>query len=289
LLILLPPSEGKAAPARRGRPVDIDALWSPELAGARRKVVDALVETSTGADASAVLGLTEGTRSELDNNRRLSELPARPAAEVYTGVLYDALGLNGLSAQARRRAGATILVQSALWGPIRITDRIPPYRLSIGTSLPGIGPLSAFWRRECADLRAPDELIIDCRSSGYASAWRPQSDKSIKDALIKDALIKDKLVKDKLIKDKLIKIVALTEKDGKRSVVSHFAKHTRGVVARLLLEADRLPRTPKQVRDVIARHGHCELDRTRTGWQLSVITDAAGRLRPGDDHPEVTA
>jgi cytoplasmic iron level regulating protein YaaA (DUF328/UPF0246 family) len=264
VLILLPPSEGKAAPARRGRAVDIDALWRPELSGARRKIVDALTDASAGPDAAAVLGLTEGTRSELDHNLRLVEQPARPAGEIYTGVLYDALGLNELGATARRRARATILVQSALWGPIRITDRIPPYRLSIGTSLPGVGPLAGFWRRECVDLTAPGELVIDCRSSGYAAAWHPRT-------------------------DKLIKVVALTEKDGRRSVVSHFAKHTRGVVARLLLEADRMPRTPQQVRDIIARHGRCELDRTRTGWQLSVTTDAAGRLRPGGERPETTS
>ncbi|WP_195909022.1 YaaA family protein [Microlunatus sp. Gsoil 973] len=257
-MILLPPSEGKAAPAGRGRPVDIDALWTPGLAGARRKIVDALREASAGPDGAAVLGLTDGRRSELDLNLRLPDLPARPAGEVYTGVLYDALRLTELSSRAKRRANAAIRVQSALWGPIKITDRIPPYRLSIGTSLPGIGPLAGFWRSETADLDAPGELIIDCRSTGYATAWQPRS-------------------------DKLIKVTALTEKDGVRSVVSHFAKHTRGVVARLLLEAERTPRTPQQVRDIIARHGHCELDRMRTGWQLSVITDAAGRLRMAAD------
>lgn len=255
--ILLPPSEGKSAPGRRGRPVDIDALSSPELAAARRKIIDALLEASDAPDAVAVLGLSEGQRDELRLNLGLLESPARPAGEIYTGVLYDALGLATLSAAARRRANAWIRVQSALWGPIKITDRIPPYRLSIGSSLPGIGLLAGFWRRELAgwaDLSDDrDELIIDCRSSGYAAAWHPPT-------------------------KKLIKVVALTERDGKRAVVSHFAKHTRGVVTRLLLEAERVPRSPQQVADVVAAHGRCELDRTRTGWELSVITDPTGQL-----------
>lgn len=255
MLILLPPSEGKAAPARRGKPVDIDALSNPELAGARRKIIDALLEASAGPDAATVLGLSDGQRGELERNHRLLELPARPAGEIYTGVLYDALDHATLPPAARRRANASIRVQSALWGPIKITDRIPPYRLSIGTTLPGVGALAGFWRRELAGLHSGTggELIIDCRSSGYAAAWHPRS-------------------------GKLIKIVALTEKNGKRSVVSHFAKHTRGVVARLLLEAEQVPRSPEQVAGMIQAHGRCELARTRTGWELSVITDATGRL-----------
>lgn len=258
MLILLPPSEGKAAPTRRGRPVDVDALSTPELAGARRKIIDALVEVSAAADGAAVLGLSDGQRAELELNTRLLELPAKPAAEIYTGVLYDALDLATLAPTARRRANAGIRVQSALWGPIKITDRIPPYRLSIGTTLPGVGPLAGFWRRELAGPgsdRGAGELIIDCRSTGYAAAWHPRT-------------------------DALIKITALTEKAGNRTVVSHFAKHTRGIVARLLLEADRTPRTPHQVADLIAAHGRCELGRTRTGWELSVITDPIGRLEP---------
>ncbi|WP_188895718.1 YaaA family protein [Microlunatus endophyticus] len=255
MLILLPPSEGKAAPTRRGRAVDIDALTTAQLAAARRKLVDALIEVSGSPQGAEVLGLGESLRGELELNVRLLDVPARPAGEIYTGVLYDALALATLSPAARRRANAWIRVQSALWGPIKITDRIPPYRLSIGTSLPGIGPLAGFWRSELTGLvdDAEGGLIIDCRSSGYAAAWHPPT-------------------------EKLIKVVALTEKAGKRSVVSHFAKQTRGVVTRLLLEADRVPRSPQQVADVVAAQGRCELDRTRAGWELSVITDPTGQL-----------
>lgn len=152
MLILLPPSEGKAGPFRRGRPVAVDALSLPELADARSRVADALVATSAGPDAAAVLGLSSGQHDELTRNRTLWVQPARPAADVYTGVLYDALGLDSLQPAARRRARSAIRVQSALWGPIMITDRIPPYRLSIGTNLPGIGPLAGFWRDRLGSL-----------------------------------------------------------------------------------------------------------------------------------------
>ncbi|QDP94662.1 peroxide stress protein YaaA [Microlunatus elymi] len=258
LLILLPPSEGKAGPFRRGRPVDLDRLSLPELNPGRSKIIDALINISSGPQAAEILDLGPTAVGELELNRTLLEQPARPAAEIYTGVLYDALDLAGLESAARRRASAAIRVQSALWGPIKITDRIPPYRLSIGTNLPGIGPLPALWRQQLAgvlDDAHAQELIIDCRSTGYAAAWRPERT------------------------DKLIKVNAVTERAGNRSVVSHFAKHTRGAVARLLLQAPRSPRTVAQVAEIVAEHASCELTGpTRTGWELTVITDPTGRM-----------
>lgn len=258
MLILLPPSEGKAGPFRRGRPVDVASLYLPELADARRTVGDALVESSFAPDAAQTLGLGKQAAGELEGNQTVWEQPSRPAGEVYTGVLYDALGLDSLSATGKRRANAAIRVQSALWGPVKIGDRIPPYRLSIGVNLPGVGGLARFWRHQLAgvfDDQVGTDVVIDGRSSGYAAAWRPQHT------------------------EKLVKINAVTEKAGKRSVVSHFAKHTRGAVSRLLLEAPRQPRTPEQAADIVAGHAHCELTGPdRTGWQLTVVTDAAGHF-----------
>jgi hypothetical protein len=43
VLILLPPSEGKAAP-RRGKPLDLAVLSSPELTTARTTLLSALVD-----------------------------------------------------------------------------------------------------------------------------------------------------------------------------------------------------------------------------------------------------
>lgn len=258
MLILLPPSEGKSGPFDRGRPMNVESLYLGELAGARHKVSDALIESSAAPNAGEILGLGRGKLDEVELNRRLLDQPARPAGKVYTGVLYDALGLDSLSPTGRRRANTAIRVQSALWGPIKITDRIPPYRLSIGTNLPGIGGLAGFWRQQLRgtlDDQVRNEVIIDCRSSGYAAGWRPEHT------------------------EKLIKVNAVTETNGNRSVVSHFAKYTRGAVARLLLEAPRQVRTPDGAAAVIAEHARCELTGpSRTGWDLTVITDTAGHF-----------
>ena len=145
MLILLPPSESKAN-RRRGRPADA-ATWSfPSLATTRERVAAALVETSRSPDAAALLGVSEGLLDEVARNLTLSTAPATPAAEVYTGVLYDALDLATLDPAARRRANRWLVVVSALHGAVRPGDRITAYRLSMGATLPGLGPLAQVWR-----------------------------------------------------------------------------------------------------------------------------------------------
>ena len=129
MLIVLPPSETKAEPPRRGRPVDVGGLSFPELTAARESLLDALARTSARSDAHAVLGAPPGAAREVEQNVHLLPLPCRPALEVYRGVLYDALDVGGLSTAARRRAAGRLVVVSALWGMLRPRDRVPAYRL----------------------------------------------------------------------------------------------------------------------------------------------------------------
>ena len=101
----------------------------------RERVLSALVRTSSGKQrgrALKALGLSAGQAGELERNAALESAPAAPAAEVYTGVLYERLRLPELPAAARRR----VLIASALWGVVAPDDRIPAYRLSISARLP---------------------------------------------------------------------------------------------------------------------------------------------------------
>lgn len=190
---------------------------------------------------------------EVERNLELPRLSASPAMEVYTGVLYDALDFAALSVGARRRAARSLLVQSALWGPVGPRDRIAPYRLSMGANLPGIGPLARAWRDVLDPFltaAAGSGLVIDCRSSTYAAIWQPAED----------------------LAQRTIGVRVFTENAGKRTVVSHQAKHTRGLVARWLLEAEKAPKRVSQVADVISEHLPCELvDHGRKGFSVDVI------------------
>ena len=254
MLILLPPSEGKAAPRRRGRPVDLAGLGLPELTPTRATVQDALVAASAGPDALALLGVGESLAAEVEQNTRLATLPASGALEVYTGVLYDALDFGSLSPAAKRRASRSLRVQSALWGPVGPGDRIAPYRLSMAVTLPGLGPLTRVWRPALAGPMAAlagSGVVVDCRSSTYAAAWSPSGDAA----------------------RRLLAVRVFTEVAGRRTMVSHLAKHTRGQVARVLLEHPGRLATVADVAAAVAEDGHrCELvDHGRRGYSLDVL------------------
>ncbi|MFF9847633.1 peroxide stress protein YaaA [Streptomyces litmocidini] len=227
MLVLLPPSEGKAS-SGRGAPLKPESLSLPGLAEARAAVLDELVELCAADEEKAreVLGLSEGLRGEVAKNAELRTAGARPAGEIYTGVLYDALGLATLDAAARERAGRSLLVFSGLWGAVRVTDRIPSYRCSMGVKLPGLGALGAHWRGSMASVlpeAAGDGLVLDLRSSAYASAWKPKGEVAARTATVRV-------------------LHAPT-----RKVVSHFNKATKGRIVRSLLEAGAEPGSPTEL------------------------------------------
>lgn len=227
MLVLLPPSEGKAT-GGDGPAVELGGLSLPGLTEARAAVLEELVALCSEDEdkAAEVLGLSPGLRGEVAKNAGLRKAPTRSAGEIYTGVLYDALGLATLSAAARRRAGRSLLVFSGLWGAVRTGDRIPSYRCSMGLRLPVAGPLGAYWRGPMAEVlpeAAGDGLVLDLRSAAYASAWRPKGELARRTATVRV-------------------LQAETQK-----VVSHFNKATKGRLVRALLEAGVDPKDPGQL------------------------------------------
>jgi cytoplasmic iron level regulating protein YaaA (DUF328/UPF0246 family) len=207
VLILLPPSEGKAQPAP-GPPLDLEALAFPaQLNSTRARLLRALARTQP-----------------------LAAAPAAPAAEVYTGVLYGRLDLPSI-AQADG-----VLIASGLWGLLRPADRIPHYKLPLDARVPRLrGTLAALWRepiaKALAPLDTPGELIVDARSGGYASVWKPRH-------------------------ATLLAVRAFrVHPDGSRQPISHMAKASRGDVARALLTAGRPATTPDEVADLARAAG----------------------------------
>ena len=231
MLILLPPSESKWN-RRRGAPAD-PSTWSfPELAATRERVARALAAVSASPDATDVLGVSPGLLDEVARNLALDTLPATPAAEVYTGVLYDALDLGSMDAAARRRATRWVVVVSALHGAVRLRDRITAYRLSMGVDLPGVGPLAAAWRPVLdgpLTAAAGNGVVVDCRSAAYAAAWRP----------------------GRGLAPRWVQV--------RVPGASHMAKHTRGLVARHLCEVGVTARSVPHVAEVVGRAFDVEL------------------------------
>lgn len=236
MFIFVPPSEGKAVPTD-AEPASSGSLTLPQLAPTRDALVTALMRLSRGpADAAlAALGLSEGQREELTRNQSLSTAPAAPAADVYRGVLYEALDLPGLreeDPEAYRRAAESVLVFSGLWGVLRIADRIPYYRCSAGVKLPGVGSVTAVWRKALAGPLTEfvgEHLVVDLRSTTYAGMWRPGP----------------RTVTVRVVHERLVGGMV------RRSVVSHFNKATKGRLVRALLSDGAEPKTPEEFADTL--------------------------------------
>ncbi|MET7936907.1 peroxide stress protein YaaA [Streptomyces sp. NPDC005322] len=264
MLVLLPPSEGKATGGPRSAPLDLGSLSLPRLDEARAEVLDELVALCSGDEAKAaeVLGLSEGLRGEVAKNAALREAGTRPAGEIYTGVLYDALGLATLPTAARRRAGRSLLVFSGLWGAVRIGDRIPSYRCSMGVKLPGLGALGTYWRTRTplADVvpeAAGKGLVLDLRSAAYAAAWKPKGEIAERTATVR------------------VLQSAIVNGVEKRSVVSHFNKATKGRLVRDLLLTGATPSGPGELVEALRELGYAveatAPERTGRPWALDVV------------------
>lgn len=242
MLILLPPSEGKTVHTG-GDPVDIAELSFPELADARREVLGALQKVSAREDAMEVLAVGASLAAEVERNLRLDHEPAAKAHDIYSGVLFEALGYASLSPEQQARADESVIVVSGLWGAVKFKDRIPPYRLSMSVKLDELGKLASWWKKRMSavlDAEAGDQLIIDARSSTYAAAYKPKN-------------------------GNVVAVNVFQLRNGTPKVVSHFAKHTRGEVARFLLEQGNEPATAQQLLDLV-----------QTRWEASLVKDKKG-------------
>jgi uncharacterized protein len=169
--------------------------------------------------------LTARRASLLDE--RLRDAPAVAAGRLYTGVLYSALDIGTLPARAAR----TIVIVSAQFGALRPADRVPAYKRELD---------AAYWRdalRAPLDEAAEGRVVLDCRSATYAAAWRPARGSSVT----------------------RVHVGVVEERDGVRRVVSHFAKKTRGEVARHVLSSGVRVRNATDLFDAVAEQFRCEL------------------------------
>ncbi|MFD4292789.1 peroxide stress protein YaaA [Rhodococcus sp. NPDC058505] len=231
MLVLLPPSETKSD-GGRGAPLDLGELSLLKLTATRELLVDTLVALAADVDASSrALGLSAGQADEIARNAALWTSPTRPALERYTGVLFDALDATSFTRAQRAKALARLAIGSALFGVVRAGDPIPAYRLSGGSRLPGMGTLQSLWKPELTSaLEAEDEgLVLDLRSGTYQQLGPVPG---------------------------AVTATVLTEKpDGSRSVVSHFNKHHKGLLARALVVSRAEPTDVQGVARVAAKAG----------------------------------
>lgn len=257
VLVLLPPSEGKTPPAR-GPVLKPSKLSFPALAKPRVTVRDALIALCSGSasEAREVLGISARMDAEIERNASISTQPCAPAIDIYSGVLYEALDWTSLTSVARKRGQASVAIASALFGLVRPMDPIPAYRLSGDTSLPPLGRLATVWRDPVAQAikdEAGRGIVLDLRSSAYVALGPVPVD----------------------LADRTVVARVLQEKGGKRVVVSHHNKSTKGLVVRHLLGV-AAPRTVPDAAGILGAAGlRVELAppaKDTAPWTLDILT-----------------
>jgi uncharacterized protein len=163
-----------------------------------------------------------------------------PAIEVYTGVLYAALGWDRLTKAQQKLGAESIAIISAKYAVLRPLDPIEPYKEKINNKKMATQVAQALDGTE-------SDLIVDCRSSTYQTVW--QSPIAI-----------------------TVEIKVFTKVDGVKKVITHMSKKTRGEVARHLLESSSEPKNPQELHEIISQKFECELieGSKKTPWVLEV-------------------
>lgn len=248
MLIILPPSETKRPPPEEGSPLDLDRLSFPSLNAMRVRVMDALVATSERPDALRRLQVRPSIAGEVARNEHLRDLPTRSAVATYAGPLYEGLDAGSWSSRAEERAARHMVIVSALWGALRPTDPVPPYRLHVCARLVGMDRLEPAWRAllppVLADAAARRGPVVDLRSPVYQAVGRPAG-----------------------LDDQTVTLRIRPAPGGPAHIGDVIAKRVRGQAASHLLSSTADPEDPLDIADILA-----------TRWSIEV-GPPAGRNR----------
>ncbi|MEY3588302.1 MAG: hypothetical protein RJA47_898 [Actinomycetota bacterium] len=174
MIILLPPSEGKAdggTPRTSWNPGS--GLLGKGLGPMRADVARALA-AAKGGDQKLLGVKGDVLENARAANRTLVGSPTLPAWQRYTGVVWDHLDLASMTATARKTALAAIFVPSAVMGLVRADDPVPGYKLKMGVSIVPIGKVARFWKEaltaEMQKLSAK-HVIVDLLPQEHAGAF----------------------------------------------------------------------------------------------------------------------
>lgn len=150
-------------------------------------------------------------------SRPFSCTNAKQALLAFTGNVYDGLAADSLTAGDLQFAQSHLRILSGLYGLLRPTDLMQPYRLEMGRPLQTGDKknLYEFWSNTitAALNQLPGEILVNLASLEYFKVIAPKKlNKQILSPVFKD------------------------EKNGTFKIISVYAKKARGAMARFIIE-----------------------------------------------------
>lgn len=258
-MILLPPSESKAEGIVK-KPISLKKLSFPQLTSKREELLAAVVAMATGptVKSRSILSISAKQDFEILRDQQLLTAGTGPAWSVYTGVLYDAIGIASLSLGAKEKFEKENFVVSALFGLISAADLIPAYRLSGDTVVPKIGTLGKFWGNSITNaLGDCSDFVIDLRSGNYLKLGATP------------AALADQVVVPRIMQHM---------PKGAPKVVSHSNKASKGRIVRALAENQKTVSSVDELAKIVAKIARdvAVIKPKKDGlpWGLDVIVDA---------------
>lgn len=198
---------------------------TPDFANDARRLAR-LARAFPEADLGRLMDLSPAlARLNAERFRAFTAEPApeavRPAAFAFAGDTYAGLEARTLSPDALRWAEGHLRILSGLYGLLRPTDAIQPYRLEMGTRLATSRgrDLYAFWGDRLARAlnragrKAGTGLLVNCASQEYFGA-----------------------VDAAALRLRVVTPVFLEDRPGGPKQVSFYAKKARGAMARFVME-----------------------------------------------------
>lgn len=214
-LLLLPPSEGKAAGGRPPTRPDSFAAVLREHRVAVRDELARMMRSGSVTIRANVLGVRgelleralEATTSVVEGTA-----PVTPAWRRYSGVVWAGLDPTTMTPADRRR----ILVPSGLYGMTTAADPVADYRLKLLVSLGRLGRLSTYWRpavTAALAARARGRVVFDLLPAEHGHAFN-----------LRELDPSTRVVRVRFVSA------------DRRSAVGHDAKLAKGRMARALID-----------------------------------------------------
>ncbi|NJX16410.1 peroxide stress protein YaaA [Tamlana crocina] len=185
-----------------------------------------LLKKKSAKSLSKLMSISDAL-GQLNYERNQSwELPfttdnARPAVYAFSGDVYKGLDAYTIPEEKTDKLQNTVRILSGLYGLLKPTDLIQPYRLEMGTKMP-VGAkknLYEFWKKDITkalnEELEDDELFLNLASNEYFKA-----------------------VDKKALKVPVVTANFKDLKNGEYKVISFFAKEARGLMARYIVDTN---------------------------------------------------